>query len=371
MKLKNLLLFGLIFLFIASCGKKEEEIKIGVIQPLTGELANFGRTVVNGIQLAVDDYKDSLNKEIKLVIEDSKGDPSTSVSAFNKLMNVDKVSIVIGDLTSSATLAIAPLAMKNKVLLISPTASNPALSNSGEYFFRVWPSDNYSGYVAANYSYNFLGKRNAAIIYINNDYGIGLKDVFKKTFEDLGGKVSIVDAYNQNQSDFRSVLLKIRNNKADLVYIPGHPYGIANVLKQARELNIKVDFFSDVAAEEKEFLNLAGETARGLYFVTPSFDINSQDDNIRKFVLEFEKRFHEKPDIHSVKGYEAALVLLIGFSSKIYNPDELVTFLKSERFESLSGKINFDENGYIITTMSVKQYDLNLNIKIIKHSNID
>jgi len=366
MKLKNLLLFGLIFLFIASCGKKEEEvIKIGVIQPLTGELANFGKTVVSGIQLAIDDYKDSRNVEIKLVIEDSKGDPNSAVSAFNKLINVDKVKVVIGDLTSSATLAIAPIAMKNNIILMSPTASNPALSKAGKSFFRVWPSDNYSGYVAASYTYNKLGSRNVAIIYINNDYGLGLKDVFKKTFESLGGKVSLVDSYNQNQIDFRNILIRARQDKVDLIYIPGHPYGIANAMKQAKEVGIKIKFFSDVAAEDKDFINIAGNAAEGLFFVTPSFDLNSKDEIIQSFVEKYKKKFVEIPDIHAVKGYEATYILLSGFSKGFYTPNELIAFLRKGIFNTISGRLVFNENGDVITNMVVKQYGSNLNINIV------
>src|SRR3972149_11200504 len=117
MKLKNIFWIGLIIMlavvalfYFLQQKNAPEVIKIGVIQPLTGELANFGKTVVNGIQLAVDDYKDSVTEKIQLIIEDSKGEPNSSVSAFNKLMSIDKVKFVIGDLTSSSTLAIAPIA---------------------------------------------------------------------------------------------------------------------------------------------------------------------------------------------------------------------------------------------------------------------
>lgn len=369
--MKKIIVVLLVALIALSCSKKDETVKIGVILPLTGELASFGKTVLNGIDLAVDDYNaNNKSLQVNLVIEDSKATPTVAVNAFNKLIDVDKVKIVIGDLTSGATLAMAPIAQKNKILLMSPTASNPALSQSGEYFFRVWPSDNYSGFVAASYSFKELGKRKAAIIYINNDYGFGLKEVFDSTFVALGGTVLLSEAYTQDRIDFKNILTKIKKSGADLIYVPGHPYGIANVAKQSIEIGLKTTLMSDVAAEDKEFIPLAGNAAKGLYFVTPAFDVNSKDSSVTGFVSEYKRRYSELPDIHALKGYEAISVLLNGIHQNLVIPEKLKMFLRSETFHSASGELIFDKNGDIQTAMMIKQYDNNLEVIILSNYSV-
>jgi branched-chain amino acid transport system substrate-binding protein len=366
--MRKILVVLMITMVGLSCSKKEETTQIGVILPLTGELASFGKTVLNGVQLAVDDYNNEENNspKVSLVIEDSKATPNVAVNAFNKLIDVDHVKIVIGDLTSGATLAMAPIAQKNKIILISPTASNPALSHSGEYFFRVWPSDNYSGFVAANYSYKELEKRKAAIIYINNDYGYGLKEVFDSTFTTMGGSVLISEAYSQDRTDFKNILVKIKNMGADLIYVPGHPYGIAYVAKQSIEIGLKVALMSDVAAEDKEFIPLAGNAAKGLYFVTPAFNINSTDSSVANFVSRYKEKYSEVPDVHAVKGYESMEIILSAVKQNHQSVDAIKVFLKGGKFHVVGEKLDFDKNGDVKSDMTIKQYQNNLEIRSIK-----
>jgi branched-chain amino acid transport system substrate-binding protein len=353
-------------ILLNGCSKKEDTIKIGVVLPLSGELASFGKTVLNGIELGVNGYNLSNNSlKVMLVIEDSKASATVAVNAVNKLIDVNKVNIIIGDLTSSATLAMVPITQKNKTILLSPTASNPTLSNSSEYFFRVWPSDNYSGFAAASYSYGTLGKRNAAVIYINNDYGLGLKEVFNSTFTQLGGHVLLTEAYTSDRIDFKNILSKIKKQNVDLLYVPGHPYGIARVAKQSIEIGFKTTIISDVAAEDKEFIPLAGNAAEGLYFVTPAFDVNSKDSIIANFVYRYKKEYTEIPDIHAVKGYEAVTVILKGIQNNITTSEEIKKYLRDNKFDCITGILAFDKNGDIQATMAIKEYVKN-DIKVIE-----
>ncbi|WKZ70029.1 MAG: penicillin-binding protein activator [Melioribacteraceae bacterium] len=357
----------ILFLFqipFGGCGEKpKENIKIGVSLPLSGELANFGKTVLNGVELAV---KQSGLENIELIIEDSKGDPKSAVSIINKLTDIDKVKFIIGDLTSGATLAMAPIVQKKKVLLISPTASNPKLSDAGRYFYRVWPSDNYDGEIAAKYSFTNMKINRAAIVYINNDYGQGLADIYEKTFIELGGKILLKESYAQEQTDFRTLIQVLKGFNPELVYIPGHPYGIGTFLKQAYELGLNCRKFSNVAAEDKEFLNIASSLAKGLFFVTPAFDINSNKPHIEKFLNEYEKKYNNIPDIHAVKGFEAMFVLIKGFENEKRTPDTMINFLLKNKFDSISGTFSFNKHGDVISDMAVKKYNENLKIEVVE-----
>lgn len=348
-----------------------KEFRIGVVLPLTGDLANFGKTVLNGVKLRVVDFaNENPNIVVRVIAEDSQAKPAVAVSAYQKLIDADGVSVVIGALTSSATLAMAPIAQQRKVLLISPTASNPKLSSAGPYFFRVWPSDSFDGRVAAEYCFSKLGFRKTGIIHLNNDYALGLKNVFADTFTRIGGEVVFTDSYLENTTDFRTLLTKASQMDLDVLYLPGHPQGIGTILKQARELDVNTTFFSNVAAEDKEFLAIAGNAADGLYFTAPAFNIEEGGSEVRRFVDQYKSRFDETPDVHAVKGYEAATVLLEGVLVGMQTSEDLKQFLHGKNlFHGLSGDFKFDANGDIITSMSVKQYQKDGSISVLKQIN--
>jgi branched-chain amino acid transport system substrate-binding protein len=363
-------LLGVVAWFISNKkGQKATEFRIGVVLPLTGDLANFGKTVLNGAQLSLDDFLlDNPKMAVRLIPEDSQAKPAVAVSAFQKLIDADGVNVVIGSLTSSATLAMAPIAQQRKVLLISPTSSNPKLSDAGPFFFRVWPSDSFDGRVAAEYCFSNLGFRKAGIIYLNNDYALGLKNVFANTFSQIGGGVTFTDSYLENTTDFRTLLTKASQEGLDVLYLPGHPRGIGTILKQARELDVNITFFSNVAAEDKEFITIAGDAADGLYFTAPAFNMETESSSTTKlFIQHYKERFSDTPDIHAVKGYEAMSVLLTAMKEGKYSSDEIKDFMHEKTsFEGISGNFSFDRNGDVVTPMSVKRYYPKGKIKILE-----
>lgn len=343
-------------------------VKIGVILPLTGELGNFGKTVLNGIYMSINNFKSKNKKiEIDLRIEDSQGVPAVSVSAMHKLIDIDKTRIIIGDLTSSSTLAIAPIANQTETLLMSPTASNPSLSSSGKFFFRVWTSDSFDGMVAANYIFNTMKIKNVGIFYLNNDYGVGLKDVFEKRFNKLGGTISITEGYQDNQLDFRTSLIKLKKMNIGVLYLPGQPQGIATILRQAKELGVNIKMFSCVAAEDKEFIKIAGDSAVGLTFTAPAFDISSQDKHIKQFVETYEINYSEKPDTHAVHGYDAMDTILNAIESGFDDPSRMSNYFhQRHKYNGVSGEFSFDANGDVVTSVAIKQYSDNYVIKTVE-----
>lgn len=349
----------------------KEKVRIGVVMPLSGDLANFGKTVLNGIELAADEFRaDNPDLQIHVIEEDSQAKPSIAVSAFQKLIDADDVQLVIGALTSSSTLAMAPIAERRKVLLISPTASNPKLTDAGRYFYRVWPSDSFDGAVAAEYVFKRLGLREAGVIFIKNDYGLGLKDVFTKTFEQLGGEVVFADSYLENTTDFRTLLAKANQKGVEILYLPGHPQGIGTILRQAREFNIQSTFFSNVAAEDKEFLTIAGDAADGLYFTAPSLNFEKSNNEMKKFKMKYEKKYNEMPDIHAVKGYEAARVLIMAFEYGAFLPDQIMKYINKKReFDILSGKMIFDNNGDVQSPVAIKRYKSRGEVSVLENLN--
>ncbi len=174
-------------LFCPSGCKKEEpqakEIKIGAILPLTGSAAPYGENAKRGIELALTEINAAggiQGSRIRVLFEDSRTDPKEAVSALNKLYSTHGVRYIIGDINSSGVLAMAPIAEKNKIILLSPGASNPKISDAGEYIFRNWHSDALEGQVDAEHAYSKMNWRTAAVLYVDAAYGVGLAETFRK-----------------------------------------------------------------------------------------------------------------------------------------------------------------------------------------------
>lgn len=267
------ILIASLMVFSFGCAKKEEkEIKIGAILPLTGDAAEWGSNTKNGIDLAVEKINNSggINgRKIKILYEDTQGTPQNGAAAIQKLINVEKVQAVIDDSMSSVTLAMAPIAEKNKVVLLSTGATAPKISEAGDYIFRIWNSDDLEGKISANFVYNELKFKNAAIFYINNDYGKGLESVFKKEFERLSGKILISDNFGQSDTDFKTQLTKIKNLKPDAIYLVGYPKEISLILKQSAELKINSKIIGTVTFEDPNIIKLAGHAAEGVIYPYP------------------------------------------------------------------------------------------------------
>jgi branched-chain amino acid transport system substrate-binding protein len=344
-----------------------KDIKIGVILPLTGDLSNPGKRILKGIQLAVSKINNKSKFHISLIIEDSEGKPEKAVNAYNKIKNIDKANIFIGDLLSSSTLAIAPLAFRNKDILISPTASSPSLSEYYPYFIRTYPSDYIDAKAASDYCFKDLNCRVMAIICWNNEYAIGLKDIFRKYFENSGGKIIQTETYNSDLKDFGPLILKLKGKHVDAVYLPGNPITNGNIIKKAAELNFKVKFFSNLSAQENDFLKIVGSASEGVYFSSPSFDIDSKDSLVKTFIYDYKLKFQQDPDIHSVKGFDAASILIKAFDDDNLLPNPIIDFIHKEKsFNLVSGKFIFDSTGEVSTIFSIKVYKKKNSIVTLK-----
>lgn len=353
----SILIVALIVFSFGCVKKAENEIKIGAVLPLTGDGALYGVKEKEGIELAVAENNDSggvKSKQLRVIFEDSKGEPATAVSALQKLITQDKVQIVIGDAFSSPTLAMVPITDKNKVILMSPTASSPKLSNSSEYFFRVWPSDVAEGAVAAEVAIQRLKLKKLAVLHGNNEYAIGLKDVFVDSIKKLGGEIVIIETYNEGDSDFRSQLTKIKNQSPEGIYLSGYAKEFSKILVQAKELNIKSRFISCGTFHEPEILQIAGKAAEGVVFVQPYFDRNSTDPKIQKFVKTYENRFGSEAGIYAAHAYDATNVLIAAMNKGGTEINSIKNTLNNMKdFPGVTGKITFVKSGDVIKPMRI------------------
>jgi branched-chain amino acid transport system substrate-binding protein len=358
---KSLVILCLLISLISNTTKifAAETYKVGVMLPLTGALAEIGHNSKDGILLALDKANKAnkyQGKYFEVLLEDTKTSPKEAVNAFNKLINVDKVKFVVGPISSGETLAIAPLAEKNNIILISPGASSPKITEAGEYIFRTWHSTSDEGKYFADYLYNTLRISNLGILVINNEYGLGLLDEFEKSFKQTGGSISFQESFNQGQSDFRPILSKIKPHEKEVngIYIIGYHNETGLLLKQARELKLNTRFFCSDGNQDPKLLEIAGSSAEGLIYPHAKRpDIVLRE--VRDFQDEYKGKFGKEYGTTSDTAYDAFNLLVLGIMNKGYNPSLVKDFLTNVKdYSGASGKISIDKYGDIHKEFEIK-----------------
>ena len=345
-------------LIVTQTKKEPEEIKIGAIFALTGDAAMYGESAKNGLELAIEELnKKLLDKKITVVYEDNQGDPSKAVSSFQKLADVDKVKYIIGPLGTPEVLAIAPIAEKKKIIILTPTSSGPQLTQAGDYIFRNCMSDLIEGAALAEFVFKELKTRTAGILYINNDYGIGLRDAFKKRFDVLGGEILAEESFRRGDTDFRTQLLKIKFKNPRVLLLTGYAE-MGRILKQARELGIEIQVVSTSNFEMPEILEIAGNAAENIYYTYQGFDIESEEEVVKKFTNSYRAKYNKDPDIFAALTYDAMKILAKAIErggTDVENVKKELYGIKN--FIGVTGKTSFDKNGDVIKPIGIKKVE--------------
>lgn len=323
--MKNFLLaFSLIFsIFFTSCVQKGENvngtsssgdtIKVGVYVDLTGQTSSFGQSTKNGIELAVEEINAAggvNGKKIQLVVEDDQGRTEQAKTVVEKLINQDKVVAVLGEVASSNTLAAAPVAQAAKIPMITPSSTNPKVTQVGDFIFRVCFLDDFQGSSIAKFASKNLNGKTAAILGdVNSDYSKGLTEFFEKEFTALGGKVVAKEAYTQTDPDFKGQLTKIRNLNPDVLYVPGYYGQVGIIAKQARELGMNMPLLGGDGWDSPELWNLGGAALKNS-FITNHYSADDPNPVIQNFVKKYKEKYNNvAPDSLAALAYDSARVL--------------------------------------------------------------
>jgi len=359
----------LILFFTFNYCDKKNTINIGATAFLTGQLANTGSSIKNGLLLGVDEinHNGGINgKQINLILEDEGDNPRQATSAVRKLIEIDKVPIIIGPISSSSVMAVAPIANKNKVVILSPGAGSPNITNAGDYIFRNRATGSLEAIEIAQYALMKMNLKNIIIFEINEDYGRGFREVFRKYIQNNGGKILFVDSYNQGDTNFGTQLVKFKNYKYDAIYIIGVPREVGLILKQAKELGINTVFLMN-NMENNELLEIAGNAAEGIFFSIPYFDQNSYNKYVREFVNNYKYKYGNIPDLFAANGYDAIYIVKNAIERSRYNGEKIRDALYSLRdFEVVNGgRISFDENGDVIKKLVIKTV-INNQFKVVE-----
>ena len=349
--MKRFVSIGSIALLIAliSCSKGKKEIVVGVAAPLTGEVASYGDWCRKASMIAQEEVNSEggiQGKPLRLIFEDSKCEPKEGVTVAKKLIDVDKVSVIIGEICSSVTLAMAPVAEQNKVILFTPISSNYKITYAGDYIFRLAPSDALQGTIIAKWAEK-LGFNTAGILYNNNDYGKGLEDAFKKDFESLGGKVLASESYEENSKDFRTQLTKIKNVKPDFIFAPAYPAEAGPILRQRKELGIRIPLIGTDPYHDPTVFQTGGDATEGILFT----DVASGSGPVwETFSIKYKGKYGEEPNIVAAEAYDAVKVVAYVMGKEGIKADDVKRGLYNLKgYVGATGKIEFDKNGDCIT----------------------
>jgi branched-chain amino acid transport system substrate-binding protein len=333
---------------LASCAKApDNEIRVGEYGSMTGGTATFGLTTHEGIQMAVDEVNAAggINgKMVRLITEDDRGKAEDAATVVNKLINSDRVHAVLGEVASSNSLAAAPIAQRAGIPMISPSSTNPKVTQQGDYIFRVCFIDPFQGKVMAKFARETLKAKTAAILRDkSSDYSVGLADVFSAEFKGMGGSVLIDQAYQGKDVDFKSQLTTIAQKKPDVLYVPGYYTEVGLIAKQAREMGVTVPLLGGDGWESPELYSIGGKALDGCYF-SNHCSPDSKDKAVQDFVAKHQAKYHGDPGALTMLGYDAAMVLFdaIRRSPSLSGADLKAAIAATKDFQGVTGTITLD-----------------------------
>ena len=314
MKLLRILIAGTLILTACHPGREAQtaattgDIPVGVYGALTGDQASFGTSTVNGVKLAADEINAAggvLGRKIRLVVEDDQGRAEEAASVVTKLITSSNVIALIGENSSNQSLAAAPIAQSNGVPMISPSSTNPAVTEKGEYIFRVCFTDPYQGKALASFVRKQLKLDTAAILVDRkNDYSVGLANVFRAELERAGGRIVAEQSYGGGDSEFRPQLTTIRAANPQALFIPGFYTEVGQIAIQARDLGLNVPLVGGDGWDSPAVIQIGGKSIEGSYFSDHYF-VGDTRPVVQTFVNEYRRRHGKNPEATAALGYDA------------------------------------------------------------------
>jgi branched-chain amino acid transport system substrate-binding protein len=325
-----------------------EVIKLGLIVPITGKVAVYGMAVENAAKLAVEEANANggvLGKQIELVVYDNKADATESVNAYNRMVSNDNVDAIVGAVISSTTLTIGPLAVKDGIPMISPTATNTEVTKVGDNVFRACYIDPYQGMVVGQFASAELGAKKAAVMYNTaDDYSVGLAEAFRDAFEADGGTITNYEGYTGEDKDFKAILTNIKAEEPDVLFIPDYYNNVGLIAEQVKEMGIDATMLGGDGWDAVE--TVAPEAIDGSYFAN-HYAKDDPADVVQNFITAFGEKYDgESPNALAALGYDATNIMLAAMESAgTTDKAAVVKALQATDMPAVTGDVKFNELG--------------------------
>ncbi|MCS6838065.1 MAG: ABC transporter substrate-binding protein [Bdellovibrionaceae bacterium] len=335
--------------FAVGCtSKKSNEILIGQFASLTGSEATFGISTDEGVRMVIDEVNEKggiKGRKIKLITLDDQGKPEEAASVVTRLIEQHKVVALIGEVASTRSLAAAPIAQAKKIPMISPSSTNPQVTEVGDYIFRVCFIDPFQGEVMARFVIDHLKLKKVAVLRdLKSDYSVGLANFFIKKFKELGGEVLADLSYQAGDVDFKAQLTQIKSLNPEGLYIPGYYTDVGLIARQARELGIKVPLLGGDGWDSSKLFEIGGSAVENSYF-SNHYSNESDDPLVKDFVKRYQEKYKKTPDGLAAQGYDAAKILVHVLESiDEITPQKIRDGLAQvKNFKGVTGVITIDE----------------------------
>ena len=352
---------------VAGCGGEKKEdakasdvIKVGVFLPLTGDNAAGGELELRGIKLANKLHPEVLGKKIELVVADNKSDKAEAASVAARLIEKDKVSVIVGSYGSSLSMAAGNIVKDSKVPAVGTSCTNPQVTANNDYYFRACFIDPFQGTVMANYAFKQGAKKVAIVQEVSNDYAVGLAKFFKEAFIKLtGDENSIVEIanYQTGDKDFSAILTNIKAKNPDAIFAPGNFTESALLVKQARQLGIEAPFMGGDTWETQEFIDVGGKDVEGASLSTAFDREKATTEEAKKFLDAYVKEYKGEPSALTALAYDAYLIAIDGIKRAGTTTDSVKirdAIAQTKDLETVTGKTTLDKNGDAIKAAIIK-----------------
>ncbi|MBS7131444.1 MULTISPECIES: ABC transporter substrate-binding protein [Clostridium] len=340
-------------------GADSEVIKIGGIGPLSGPNSTYGISVKEGADLLAEEINAAggINgKKVEFIFEDDQSDNTVAASAFNKLVDKDGVCAILGGVTSGTTLAIAPNSTNKKIPMITPTGTEPTITNvGGDFMFRGCFVDSFQGEILAKYTKENLGKTTAAVLYnSSSDYSKGIANAYKETLEKNGGQVVEFLSYGSDkETDFKAQLTKIKSANPDVIILPDYYNVVGLIAKQARDMGITSQFLGGDGWESEELTKIGGTAVDGAIYINHYY-AEDTDENVKNFVDSYTKKYNKTPDCFAALSYDTAKILVKAIEKANSTDGTAIRdALAGMEINSVTGNIKFNEERSAVKSAAI------------------
>ncbi|MDQ1240195.1 MAG: branched-chain amino acid transport system substrate-binding protein [Thermodesulfobacteriota bacterium] len=335
-----------------------DPILIGAYMPMTGSVAGFGQMCWSGIEVAKKMEPEVLGRPVEMKLVDTKSEKADSANAVSRLIEKEKVVAILGETISGNTIAGSDYAERRKIPMISPTATNPIVTQGKKYVFRVCFIDTDQGLVGARLALDTLKAKSAALIYdISQDYSVGLANFFKKEFTAGGGQIVSETKFKSGDRDFSPQLSRIKSLNPDIIYAPIYYTELALIAKQAREMGLKAPIVAGDGAQAPELIELGGPAVEDIYFTAHFHEDMVNTERGKKFLAKFKAETGKPLDSFTAMGADAYYVTLDAIRrAGSVDPTQIRDALvKTKDFEGVSGKISLKEDGNAIKEIVINK----------------
>ncbi len=337
----------------AGGGAADSTILVGHYGSLTGPEATFGKSTDNGIKLAIEEVNAAggvsiggQKRQVRLISEDTEGKPEKAGPVVTKLITKDKVHAVLGEVASSVSLAAAPICQQYGVPMITPSSTNPEVTQKGDMIFRVCFIDPFQGLACAKFAAEELKAKKVAVLFDQaSAYSVGLKDEFAKAFRAAGGEVVSEQAYNKGLNDFNPQLTRIRESSPDVIFIPGYYTDVANVALQARKLGMTMPLLGGDGWDSEDLAKNAGAAIEGSFY-SNHYASDQPTAEIQEFVSKYKAKFGGTPDGLAALGYDAARLLFqrMEAAGSLEGSKLRDAIAATKGFKGVTGEISMNES---------------------------